>query len=108
MADLSCLGQMCAIGHGMEAPVLLAGLSELGAAKSREEIEAEITAELPAINARLPVHERIAQVFLVADEWTIDNELLTPTMKLKRNGIIYRYQSKAEASVPQGLVAWES
>ncbi len=107
MADLSCLGQMCAIGHGMEAPVLLAGLSELGAAKSREEIEAEITAELPAINARLPVHERIAQVFLVADEWTIDNELLTPTMKLKRNGIIDRYQSKAEASVPQGLVAWE-
>ncbi|MGH1372644.1 MAG: AMP-binding protein [Cellvibrionaceae bacterium] len=108
MADLTCLGQMCAIGHGMEAPVLLAGLSELGAAKTREQVEAEIVAELPAINARLAVHERITQVFLVADEWTIDNELLTPTMKLKRNSLVDRYQAKAEASVADGTVVWES
>lgn len=108
MADLACLGQMCAIGHGMEAPVLLAGLSELGTLNTREQIEADIATALPAINARLPVHERIAQVFLVADEWTIDNELLTPTMKLKRNSLIDRYQSKVEARVTEGVVVWES
>lgn len=107
MADLSCLGQMCAIGHGMDASVLLAGLSESGTVKKRTEIEAEITAELPALNARLAAHERIAQIFIVNDEWTIDNQLLTPTMKMKRNGIIDRYQAAVEAGVSKGVIAWE-
>jgi long-chain acyl-CoA synthetase len=108
MADLQLLGQMCAIGHGMEAPVLLAGLSEVGATKARADIEAELIAQLPAINTRLAAHERIAQIFLVADEWTIDNELLTPTMKMKRNSLVTKYQALVEASAVDSTVVWES
>jgi len=106
MAELQCLGQMCAIGHGMEAPVLVAGLSETSAGKSRQDLASEIEAVLPELNARLAPHERIAQVYLVSDEWTIDNELLTPTMKMKRNSIIEKYQHAVEHA-ESSLVIWE-
>jgi len=108
MADLQSLGQMCAIGHGMDAPVLLAGLSEVGATKTRDDIEAELTAQLPELNAKLAAHERVSQVFLVDDEWTIDNELLTPTMKMKRNSLVDKYQDLVEARATEKTVAWES
>lgn len=108
MADISCLGQMCVIGHGMEAPVLLAGLNEVGLSMSREEINALIAKELPELNKRLSAHEYIAQVFIVNDEWTIDNELLTPTMKMKRNAIVERYQPWVESAPASDVVVWET
>lgn len=108
LADMHALGQMCAIGHGMEAPVLLAGLSESGAAMSRSEVEEEVTRLLPELNNRLAAHERVTQVFIVSEEWTIDNELLTPTMKMKRNAIVDKYQSWVESSSPTQTLVWES
>jgi long-chain acyl-CoA synthetase len=107
MADIPSLGQMCVIGHGMEAPVLLAGLNEAGASMGREAVNTQITSELPALNKRLGAHERVAQVFIVGDEWTIDNELLTPTMKMKRNAIVDRYQAMVEAAPADQIVVWE-
>jgi len=41
---------------------------------------------LRTINAELPSHERLSNVF-VTPPWTIENELLTPTMKIKRKKI---------------------
>lgn len=107
MADLQCLGQMCAIGHGMEAPILLAGLSQTGADLSRDQIESSIVEVLPALNARLAPHEQVAQVFIVEHEWTIDNELLTPTMKIKRNAIVEKYQAAVDEALAGHTVVWE-
>ncbi len=107
MADIPCLGQMCAIGHGMEAPVLLAGLNEVGVSWPPEKIAACITQMLPALNKRLASHERISGVFLVRDEWTIENELLTPTMKIIRNALVKRYESMVLAMPQDAIVAWE-
>lgn len=108
MADITSLGQMCAIGHGMEAPVLLAGLSETGATMSADDIRVDIESSLPELNARLSAHEQISHVFLVEDEWTIENELLTPTMKMKRNSIIERYEAAVNTSPNDSIVVWES
>jgi long-chain acyl-CoA synthetase len=75
---------------------------------SREEINALIAKELPELNKRLSAHEYIAQVFVVNDEWTIDNELLTPTMKMKRNAIVERYQPWVESAPASDVVVWET
>jgi len=107
MADIPCLGQMCAIGHGMEAPVLLAGLNELGADWKPEKVESCIIQMLPDLNRRLSHHEQISTVFLVRDEWTIENGLLTPTMKMIRNAIVKRYEAAVNALPGDGAVAWE-
>ena len=40
----------------------------------------------------------MAQIY-VTPEWTIENALLTPTMKLKRNQIEQEYREKIEANL---------
>ena len=42
---------------------------------------------LHEINSTLEVHERIGGFELVSDYWTIENGLLTETLKLKRDAI---------------------
>ena len=63
---------------------------------------------LDQINAELPAWERIPQVFVTREEWSIANGLLTPTMKLRRKQIEQRYRPWVEASLGQGPVVFES
>lgn len=92
-------GQMCIFGHGLDQPVLLAGLAEGVSREDTGAIDSLIAEELSVINADLPPHERINNVFVVADEWTIESELLTPTMKMRRNVIDAEYRKWVEKSL---------
>jgi long-chain acyl-CoA synthetase len=89
------LAQFCVMGHGLDQPVLLTTLSESGMAAEREGLRAELEALLDAINGEVPPYERVSQVCVVP-EWTIENTLLTPTMKLKRNAIEQTYREQIE------------
>jgi long-chain acyl-CoA synthetase len=44
-----------------------------------------------------PGYAQVRKVAVAKEKWTIDNGLITPTLKLKRNIIIGRYQSAIEA-----------
>ena len=57
----------------------------------REEVNSSFEATLHVVNNTLESHERLSTLFVVHDPWTIENELLTPTMKLKRDDIEARY-----------------
>jgi long-chain acyl-CoA synthetase len=48
------------------------------------------------INQNLARFEKLKRVMLVADEFTIDNGVLTPTMKLKRKVIEERYKKQID------------
>ena len=48
------------------------------------------------ININLALIERIKKFILIQDEFTIDNGMLTPTLKLKRKVIIKNYLKKIE------------
>ena len=39
------------------------------------------------LNNQLDQHEKVKKVVVISEEWTVDNNLLTPTMKIKRNYI---------------------
>ena len=81
------LAQFCVFGHGLDQPVVAATVSAIGHKLDREALTDKLTALLDDIDAELPPWERITQLFVANDEWTIDNGLLTPTMKLKRKRI---------------------
>lgn len=51
-----------------------------------------VTKKISALLDTFPGYEQIRRVRLVLNPWTINNGLLTPTMKLKRNKIISLYQ----------------
>ena len=83
-------------GLGQSQPFGLVMLSEeaRAAAKNpeqRAEITASIEAHLANVNPNLDHHEQLALVAITADEWTIENGMLTPTMKIKRAEVDKRY-----------------
>ena len=48
-------------------------------------------------NAHLSNVERVKKFFLTSDEWMPDSDVLTPTMKLKRRGVLARYAPDIES-----------
>ncbi len=63
------------------------------------------------LNRDLPPHEQIKRFRLVADEWTMQNGFLSPTLKLRRAPLYKKYQdlmeeiyNKAEVSKTKGNV----
>lgn len=92
------LAQFCVMGHGLDQPILLTTLSESGKALAEDELKAELMALLEEINAEVPAHERVGQIYVVP-EWTIENTLLTPTMKIKRKQIEETYKAAIEANL---------
>jgi long-chain acyl-CoA synthetase len=52
-----------------------------------------IRAEIDARSATFRSYERPRAIALVADDFTVENGLLTPSLKLKRREVIAKYQS---------------
>ena len=63
-------------------------------------VEALIDAEVTAMNQRFPSYESIKKVTIVP-EFTIENGLLTPTLKLKKNIVTDQYAGAIEAMYPK-------
>lgn len=101
------LGQLMVFGHGKDQPLLLTNLSEFGLPKPRDEVQSILESAIASINRELPAHEKVSQVFVTANEWTIDSALLTPTMKIKRKTVESHYQEWVEGNLNQNAVIWE-
>ena len=101
------LEQVCVIGSGMPAPVAVAVLTEAAQNLPKDHVERSIGTTLKEMNAKLESHERLAHILVVGDEWTPENGLLTPTLKLKRDQLEARYASRFDASLGSAI-AWES
>lgn len=61
-----------------------------------EDVKRLIESEVQKYSREWRSYERPRAVQLVSEEWSTDNEMLTPTMKLKRNNIIKNYQDQLE------------
>jgi long-chain acyl-CoA synthetase len=55
--------------------------------EGRAELEASLGEHLKAVNASLDPHEQLDCVVAVTTPWTVDNDIVTPTLKVKRNRI---------------------
>ncbi len=62
----------------------------------KEITEEEIKKVLENINKNLTLIEKIKKFVLIHDEFTIENGMLTPTLKLKRKEIIKNYKHQIE------------
>ncbi|WP_369602136.1 AMP-binding protein [Hahella sp. SMD15-11] len=58
----------------------------------RKEFEESFGKLLKEVNQRVDPHERLAFAVVVKDQWLIENNFLTPTMKMKRNVIEEAYK----------------
>ncbi|MBK6621009.1 MAG: AMP-binding protein [Saprospirales bacterium] len=81
------LEQVCVVGDQLPQPIALAVLSETAKSKSREEILESLKETLEIVNGKLDHHETLAKIVIMKDGWSVENQLLTPTMKIKRNEV---------------------
>ncbi len=86
--------QIVVVGLGLAQPLALIKLSEIGKTKTKKEIEENLMPELKRVNEELINFQRLSHLVIVDDEWTIENKILTPTLKVKRNLIQEKYQDK--------------
>ena len=65
--------------------------------KEKKDIEnSKIIKEISIINKNLSKIEKIKKFFLIKDQFSIENGMLTPTLKLKRFKIIQKYKNSFE------------
>lgn len=102
------LEQVCVVGDGIPQPIALLVISESGNKKSKAELEESILKTLDQVNPQLDQHEQVKKAIVVRTPWTVENELLTPTMKIKRNPIekIYRGRYEQWYNAPEKVI-WE-
>jgi long-chain acyl-CoA synthetase len=90
----------CVTGANLGQPLGIVMLNP-DAAKSasnggKAAIEASLTEHLKAINAGLDPHEQLDCLVVVIEPWTVDNGVITPTFKVKRNRIEELYAASYE------------
>ncbi len=88
------VSQACVVGSGMPAPLLLCTLTQNALAENSTSIIEQLNELLNSVNEQLEHHEQVARMMLLKDEWTLENGILTPTLKIKRKVIDERFQQQ--------------
>ena len=65
-------------------------------AKEFKEQKEKIEEIINKVNQNLALVEKIKKFYLVNENFSIENGLLTPTMKIKRNKVIIKYKNILE------------
>lgn len=107
-ADNAYIEQICVAGQQLPQPLALIVLSEMGRHADRIVVERSLEDTLTALNPKLHSYERVRKLVIVRDAWTVDNNLMTPTMKIKRNVIEARYDASLQPWYENDeVIIWE-
>lgn len=107
-AQNSYIEQICIVGLTLPQPVALTVLSEIGKNASRETVVQSLQQTLKDVNDTLANFERLAKVVVVRETWNVENGILTPTLKIKRNVVNQRYAPYLQQWYEQGeAIVWE-
>ena len=104
----------CLMGSGLPSPCAIVVLTpearkRCGDPAWRESIEQSIWAQVEAVNQTLESWERVAFVVIADGPWTIENGVMTPTLKIKRNLIEAQYEEFVDEWRRQERnVVWET
>lgn len=79
--------QVCVVGMGVPQPMALVVLSALGKSKTKEELTESIGKSISELNPSLEPYEAIEKAVIMKSDWSIENGLMTPSMKIKRNEV---------------------
>jgi len=104
----------CVMGAGLPSPFAVVILSpdarnQCTDPTARETLGQSLLERMNEVNAQVDPHERLRFLAIVDGPWTIENEILTPTLKTKRAVLERRYLASAEDWIRRNNpVVWES
>ena len=96
LAGSALIDQVLVTGRGLPQPIALIGLSPAAQGQPRPQLEAELSRLLAALNRELAPHERISHLVVLDEAFSLENGLLTPTLKIRRHGVEARYEPSYE------------
>lgn len=104
--EYSRVEMMCLIGLGLPGPILLVVPHDFP--NFDKERYAKTTRKVIArMNQELESHEQIKGVLMIKDPWSIENGVLTPTLKIKRHVLEQKYHEIGHNWPKGDLVVWE-
>ncbi len=110
----TALEQVCVTGPDLPQPIALATLSETALEQSkdptaREKLVQSLISLINDTNSRLDKHENISALVLFSELWSVDNNFMTPTLKVKRAQLEDAYQDQfCGWSSSKAKICWTS
>ncbi len=81
------IDQVCLVGDGPSRPVAMTVLLPESREKPRESLNKELEKIFQKVNSKLSPLEQMAKMVVMREPMTVENGLLTPTMKIKRGAV---------------------
>jgi long-chain acyl-CoA synthetase len=91
-AENSMIEQVCVVGQSLPQPVALVILSTFCSNTPQEEVNRSLAETLNKLNPSLKSYERVNKVIVLKEPWSVENNMMTPTFKLKRNIIEGKFE----------------
>ncbi|MEM0952649.1 MAG: AMP-binding protein [Pseudomonadota bacterium] len=103
--------QICLLGRGYSKTVMVCVLNGFAQATERAAIRSDLLELAKAVNNTVDKHARLGAVIVSTEPWSIDNAMLTPTMKIRRERVEMKFGERAESlarqSAEQGTLLLE-
>lgn len=88
--------QLCLLGRGYSKTVVVCVLSDIAQKQNRELIEKALIEKALEVNDAIDHHARVGAIMITRDPWTIANDVLTPTLKIRREQVENRFGERAQ------------
>ena len=106
LARNSDIEQVCVMGVGRKQPLAVVVMNEQSRQKT-DDLHERLEKTLNEVNGELEGHERLDHLIVSDEVWGIDNDMLTPTLKIKRNKLEERYSGFLTRSFKDPII-WEN
>ncbi|NIB40661.1 AMP-binding protein [Pseudomaricurvus alkylphenolicus] len=83
--------QLCLQGLGLAQPVMLVVLSTEAQTMDPESVQQALATWAVELNSQLENHEKMGRVIVCDEPWSVENGLLTHTLKIKRASLWDKY-----------------
>ncbi len=107
-SENNMIEQICIAGQSLPQPIALIVLSELGRKAQPHLVSQSLHSTLSMINLTLKNFEKIRKVVIVKEDWSVENNMLTPTLKIKRTIVENNYAPMLELWYDhEEIIVWE-
>ncbi len=93
------LEQLCVLGSSLAQPVVVGVVSSKPEQSQLKDYEERLERIMVEVNSRLEKSEKLIKWFLVDEPWTTENDMITPTLKLRRQSIEKKYMEQIESQI---------
>ena len=105
-AENTNIEQLCVMGNGLTQPVAVLVPSEEARQLEPSALKKDFLLTLDRVNKKIESHEKMKQVIVAKEPWTVEDGMMTPTLKIKRHQVEARYQKLASEGGGETVI-WE-